>query len=133
MTTQTESFDVENSTTTAKRVVGRPFKPGVTGNPGGRPKGLAALVREKTKDGQDPIGFLVRVLKGKIRGVKMEHRIAAAKELLDRGFGRAVQAIEHSGSTNADSRPLQEFSIEELRKFLAMAEQVDKTPGNTVP
>jgi hypothetical protein len=34
----------ENSVETAP-VVGRPFAPGVSGNPGGRPKGLARYVR----------------------------------------------------------------------------------------
>lgn len=33
------------------RVVGRPFAPGVSGNPGGRPRGLARYVRELVGDG----------------------------------------------------------------------------------
>lgn len=75
-------------------ITGRGFVPGQSGNPGGRPKGLAVLVREATADGQNPIDFLVKVLEGRIKGVKVEHRIAAARELLDRGHGKATQQVE---------------------------------------
>ena len=59
------------------------FPPGQTGNPGGRPKGIAALAREH-KD--KALQVLVEALDeddGRIR-------IAAAREILDRGFGKAV-------------------------------------------
>ena len=37
------------------RVVGRPFPKGVSGNPGGRPRGLAANVRENTDGGEENV------------------------------------------------------------------------------
>ena len=77
------------------------FKPGQSGNPAGRPKGtgnsLHDLVREATNDGQDPVDFLKKVLAGRIKHVKIEHRIMAAKELLDRGYGKPAQTHEVSG------------------------------------
>jgi hypothetical protein len=44
------THNTENSMETA-RVVGRPFPKGTSGNPGGRPRGLAAYVRENTDGG----------------------------------------------------------------------------------
>ena len=59
------------------------FIPGVTGNPGGRPKGIAQLAREH-KD---------KALEVLVAGMDDEDarvRIAAAREILDRGYGKSV-------------------------------------------
>ena len=55
-------------------------------NPGGRPRGIAATVREKT----DP-GELVDVLLAVANDSRSKpaERIAAVRELLDRGYGKA--------------------------------------------
>ena len=77
----------ENST---KRVPGRPFKPGQSGNPGGRPKDeirVKELAREHT----------VEALQALVTGLKAKGertRIAAAEALLDRGWGRPTQHHE---------------------------------------
>ena len=74
-----------------------PFQPGVSGNPRGRPRkadSLAELVRAATNDGADPVEFLVRVMAGKVRGCTVSHRLQAATELLDRGYGKAANYIE---------------------------------------
>lgn len=78
-------------------ITGKGFMPGQSGNPNGRPLGLAALVRERTKDGQVPIDFLLDVLNGTVKRTKITHRIAAAEALLDRGYGKASQKLEHTG------------------------------------
>ena len=59
------------------------FKAGQSGNPGGRPKGIAARAREHT---DRAIEVLVEGMEDDDRKV----RIAAAKELLDRGFGKPI-------------------------------------------
>jgi hypothetical protein len=84
----------ENSALT---VVEKPwlFKPGQTGNPGGRPKGLAALVREQTADGADLVAFLVRAVHNK--RLPMRIRLEACAQLLDRCYGKALQQTELSG------------------------------------
>lgn len=69
----------ENSGGTAP---GRPFPPGQSGNPGGRPKGIAALARAHTDKA-------VQVLVDGMESDDERVKIAAAKEILDRGYGKA--------------------------------------------
>jgi hypothetical protein len=63
------------------------FLPGVSGNPGGRPKAIVARIREQTNDGAELVDFLVQVVRDETEPTRV--RIEAAGELLDRGFGRA--------------------------------------------
>lgn len=58
------------------------FLPGVTGNPGGRPKGIAAIARQHTDRAMD-------VLVAAMDEADPRVRVAAAKEILDRGYGKA--------------------------------------------
>ena len=87
----------ENSTETAgfSLVPGRPFLPGQSGNPGGRPKSLSGLVRQETKDGAELVAFHLRILRG--RKQPLRYRLEAAAWLADRGFGKALQQMELSG------------------------------------
>ena len=47
---------------------------------------LAEIVRQETDDGRVAIRFLVDVMQGGLPGFKPHHRLAAARELLRRGF-----------------------------------------------
>jgi len=76
-------------------VRGRPFLPGNRANPGGRPRGLAALVRDQTMDGAELIEFYLRIFRGKRQPLR--YRFEAAAWLADRGFGKALQQMEVSG------------------------------------
>ena len=73
------------------------FAVGVSGNPGGRPKGLASIIRDRTFDGQELVDFYTSVFRGeKIDGVKptLKLRMEAATWLTDRGFGKPMQSIQ---------------------------------------
>lgn len=76
---------------TEGRTVGRPFKPGQSGNPGGRPR--------QSKDGRK---MLREALPGAVQVVidvlndpeaKPAERLTAAKIILDRVLGKATQPI----------------------------------------
>ena len=55
-------------------VTGRGFPPGQSGNPGGRPKGLATLAREAVGDGRDLVAFYLAVLKGDTKALHARKR-----------------------------------------------------------
>ena len=49
---------------------------------------LARLVKSQTDGGRTIIDFIVAVMEGRIREARPHHRMAAARDLLERGFGK---------------------------------------------
>jgi hypothetical protein len=83
---------------------GRPFKKGESGNPGGRPKvigELQALAREHAPDAIKELARLATKAKGETA------RVAAIRELLDRGYGKAAQLLDTQDE--ADERTCEEI------------------------
>ena len=83
---------------------GRPFQPGQSGNPGGRPKVLKELKDRIQLRGLELVDLLFGIVDGlpvmKGRGVvgpSHRERILAIKELMAYGYGRPVLAVEVSG------------------------------------
>ena len=85
-----------NSGKTAKPR-GKPFKPGKSGNPEGRPKltpealDLQAACREKT---DEALAVLLRIMNS---GENERNQMAAAIAIIERGHGKAKESIELSG------------------------------------
>ncbi len=50
---------------------------------------LTRLIRFKTDDGRAMCLFLIDVMEGKVEGIHVGHRVSAAKELLNRAFGKS--------------------------------------------
>jgi hypothetical protein len=70
---------------------GRPFPKGISGNPGGRPRVIADLHDLARQHAPAAITELARLaVKARSEAV----RVAAARELLDRGFGKATQPVD---------------------------------------
>lgn len=66
-----------------------PFAPGQSGNPNGRPK-VDFEVRELAREhGREAVEKLVEIM----RGENLPLARAACESLLDRGFGKPVQAV----------------------------------------
>lgn len=84
-----------------------PWKPGQSGNPSGRPRGIARVVRDTL--GSEGPARLVRVLLAIVEDdrAKDRDRIAAARELLDRGYGKAP---EHAPIVDGD--PLEQGPVQ---------------------
>ena len=72
-------------------MIGRPFKKGQSGNPGGRPKVVAEIRQLARERGPEAIAALVKVM---TKGKSEAARVAAANALLDRGWGRPKQSDE---------------------------------------
>jgi hypothetical protein len=67
------------------------FPKGKSGNPGGRPKVLGALQELARQHAPSAIVELARLA---LKAKSETARIAAIRELLDRGYGRARQSME---------------------------------------
>jgi hypothetical protein len=70
------------------------FQRGVSGNPGGLPKGLAEVKELARQHTGTAIARLARIAE---KGKSEQAKIAACTALLDRGWGRPVQQSEISG------------------------------------
>ena len=92
----------ENSVETAPSpVIGRPFAPGMSGNPGGRPKGLARYVRELVgEDGRRVADFMFGVMEDERE--RTEVRMEAGRWLADRGFGRSHVPVDVKQSEESE-------------------------------
>lgn len=108
------------------------FQPGVSGNPGGRPKGLERTAREAmalreytAKSGQtfkgEEAAFQCLIDMFFDEKCAPRERIAAFKEWCDRGYGKAKQSVKVTGESAAVAtmpRDVSEMSEGEVREAL---------------
>lgn len=135
------------------------WKPGQSGNPGGkRPAALklAQILAKETKDGQEIVEFVLGVLRGrtteapigngKRKRIKYwgdKSRIWAAEWCGDRLWGKAKQVIELESGTSqpqADYATLSDSDLAELErimtKTITVGDQPDPAlgvPGEIIP
>ena len=82
------SFVQNNAGSTTGGITGAGFVPGQSGNPAGRPRGLARITRELVADDGRPIAeFWLATMNDP--GAKLSERLEASRLLADRGWGKA--------------------------------------------
>jgi hypothetical protein len=103
------------------------FKPGESGNPGGRPKkpqtieakriiaDVKAAARALTQDAIDTLAAVMKDPKAPPAA-----RISAAVALLDRGHGRPTQAVDVSGEVAFDFSRLSDDELDEYERLLEL-------------
>lgn len=74
-----------------RRGGGRPFQPGQSGNPGGRPKAVREVVELARAHTVAAITALADIVQDS--GAPPAARVTAADKLLERGWGKAVQPV----------------------------------------
>ncbi len=82
---------ISNISAVADRPRGRPWSKGISGNPGGRPKAigdLVALARQQTPNALKTLATLMEDPRAPASA-----RVAAAKEILDRGWGKSQSSV----------------------------------------
>lgn len=104
------------------------FKKGQSGNPGGRPKGFAARVRELVEP-DEIIGFALEIARNP--GAKDADRISAFNFLADRGWGKAQQFIEMSGEVENPTRGLNLSALpaERLAELTSILDEAAEATG----
>lgn len=120
MTDQTDTAQ-NSAETAADEKPRRPgFQPGQSGNPGGRPKGLAKVAENARAKTDAMLGVLEEVATDK--RAPPAARVAAANSILDRGWGKPSQPIG-----GADDLPplgagaMKQLTTAELEAIAAMA------------
>ncbi len=102
---------------TASAVVrGRPFQPGVSGNPGGRPKTLGTLRALARAHAAEAITELARLA---MHARSETARIAAIRELLDRAYGKPTQFLATDNDTVPENLSADEIRAEIIAQFQA--------------
>ena len=63
---------------------------------------LAKKIQQATDDGSTVCRFLINVMEGELKAFRPHHRIQAARELLDRGFGKHATSRRSGGEPAPD-------------------------------
>jgi hypothetical protein len=87
---------VQNNGGTTGGITGRGFMPGYSGNPGGRPKGLAKATRQLVgEDGMALVELWWSIAQDPM--ARTSDRLEASRLLADRGWGKAAVFTQQEG------------------------------------
>ena len=109
---------------------GRPFKKGESGNPGGRPRVIAELRALARAHAPDAIKELARLA---IKAKSEAARVAAIRELLDRGYGKAQQMVENEDDlSNKTAEELRTEVLADIANMFPDLRLVPAKPRNSL-
>jgi hypothetical protein len=100
------------------------FVKGQSGNPAGRPKAAEGW-RERLRNDPDLQDLAIAIAKGQIPKPNVMANPDMLKYLLDQGFGRAPQQIEHTGKDGEDLDLNEKFESA-LRRIAGLKDRVEK-------
>ena len=99
---------------------GRPFPKGVSGNPGGRPKGLSEFRLAAREYSDEALRKLVTLMRARKRNPAASASVRAVRELLDRAWGKPVQELAVQGSMAVEvTRDLSDEDMRAIARRLA--------------
>ena len=92
--------------------------------------GLRTLIKARTDDGRVICMFLIDVMEGKIEGIHAGHRVMAARELLNRAFGKSPgKSLPKASRPAAPRRPPRKNQITpESARFQATVNETLTAP-----
>ena len=101
------------------------WKPGTSGNPGGRPKKVKELAEKAGRYTDVVFAQFEDMLKNP--NTKDETRMAICRELLDRGFGRPAQSLAIHGDDDKPPILTAETVLtpEQFKQVIAAGRQLD--------
>jgi hypothetical protein len=106
-----------------RKIIGKPFKKGVSGNPGGKPKELQGIQTEARKLSREAVKVLGKIMRdAKASGAA---RALAANSLLDRAYGKPPQLNTASAP---EFRRAVDMTDEELERIIAGAQPAQPQP-----
>ena len=91
---------------------------------------LQQLVLRETDDGLRLVRFLVDVMDAEIEGVKVADRAAAARELLDRCFGKPFTATDRTSETSDDTDDASDMLIDRIMRVIDEGSSDDQEDDN---
>jgi hypothetical protein len=112
------------------------FKPGTSGNPGGRPKSNSRVQIAAMNHALEAVGIIVGI--ARTGGPGDAVRLAASREILDRAVGKAAQHLDLDLSLTKRWDQMTEDELLDLRDRYAaaalaapaIAEHVEATPAD---
>ncbi len=99
------------------------WKPGQSGNPGGRPKRVAELAARAGQYTDVVFAQFEDMLKNPL--TRDETRLAICREMLDRGFGRPAQGISIYGDKDKDPVQAVALTAEQFREIVEAGRQLE--------
>ena len=91
---------------------------------------LQQLVLRETDDGLRLVRFLVDVMDAEIEGVKIADRASAARELLDRCFGKPFTATDRTSETSDDTDDASDMLIDRIMRVIDEADSEEQEDDN---